>query len=159
MENKKTLSEYISWLDSMTDKELVKTFPEIFLPFKDECSNAGHPFVNEALLWRMARDYNKTLIYVDKPKLEIDKIAIFSNNDEEGSEIIDFFIKNGAKNVWQHTGKYRRFYHVEYLPHIKGCAIYNFTDSNSVEKYGYKRYTLSELAGYEILNRYKDSAE
>lgn len=61
----KTLSEYVSWLNSMTTPELIKEFPGQFHTLNAKESSAEcvkKMLANDAILWRMVKEYNQKLI-------------------------------------------------------------------------------------------------
>lgn len=61
----KTLSEYVSWLNSMTTPELIKEFPGQFHTLNAKESSAEcvkKMLANDAILWRMVKEYNQKLL-------------------------------------------------------------------------------------------------
>lgn len=59
----KTLSEYVSWLNSMTTTELIKEFPGRFYilsGFDTEDGIVKKMIANDAILWQLVKEYNQS---------------------------------------------------------------------------------------------------
>lgn len=62
---KRTLSEFVSWLNSMTTTELIKEFPGQFHDLRvgdSQSSTVTRILANDAILWQMVKEYNKKLL-------------------------------------------------------------------------------------------------
>jgi hypothetical protein len=86
-------------------------------------------------------------------EIYIGDIAIFSNSDEEGKKIIEFFVKNGAQNIWQHKGNHRKYYNTAWTEHIKDHTIYTLNGEESIEKFKMTVLTLKELSEYLVVKK------
>lgn len=78
-----TLSQFVNWIDSMTSLELYKQFPRTFHSIENigtPVQIANNMVANDAITWRLVKEYNKFL----QRKLTISMIegdsAIFIGN-------------------------------------------------------------------------------
>jgi len=94
----KTLSEYVSWLNSMTTTELLKEFPGEFHLLDAGESPAGcvtKILANDAILWRKVKEYNQKFLKTSSPNSISNSLHLRSDKIELLDRFITFLQKNG----------------------------------------------------------------